>query len=151
MSVIFKKGNLFEDDATILINTVNCVGIMGKGVALQAKTLFPAMYQKYRTDCNAGLYKPGCVKYDRLPNGRYIGNAATKNHWKDPSKMEWVQNIVGLLKWLSHQDFIASGNEATVALPPLGCGNGGLKWPEVRALIEAELSDHPVEFRVYEP
>ena len=150
--ITWKKGNLFEDHALILVNTVNCEGVMGKGIALEAKTRYPAMFQKYRADCRAGNYFPGCIIFDSLPDGRVICNAATKDKWREPSKLQWVEQILKSFAEIEVEKLQSYFSRSiTFAVPPLGCGNGGLDWKVVKRLFEANLTSSPIDFRVYEP
>ena len=145
-----RKGDIFEAEAEALVNTVNTVGVMGKGVALQFRRAFPDNYKAYVAACKRDEVKVGKMfVFDRhtLENPRYVINFPTKKHWRGRSEIEYVQE--GL------EDLILQIRELdirSVAIPPLGCGNGGLDWGEVRALIE-EASDRlpGVTFVVYEP
>jgi O-acetyl-ADP-ribose deacetylase (regulator of RNase III) len=147
MTIISKSGNLLESNAQALVNTVNCVGIMGKGLALQFREAFPLMYRNYRDDCHNGLYHPGDVwGYIDRPRDIFIFNVATKDHWRDPSQLAWIQlGIDGLKRRLLNSSI------KSVAIPPLGCGLGGLSWSEVRPLIVAAFQDLEIEVQLYEP
>ncbi len=144
------RGDILEAKAEALVNTVNTVGVMGKGVALQFKRAFPDNYRAYAKACKRGEVEVGKVfVYDRntLENPRYIVNFPTKRHWRGRSKIEYVRTgLEDLVRRIRDLDI------QSIALPPLGCGNGGLNWDEVRALIE-EASDRlpEVKFFVYEP
>ncbi|WP_314001560.1 macro domain-containing protein [uncultured Paenibacillus sp.] len=146
----YKTGNLLEADVQALINTVNCVGVMGKGIALQFKQAFPKNYNEYVKACNANLVVPGkmfIVDNESLLNPRYIINFPTKRHWKGKSRIE---DIEGGLVDLMHQ--IRAREITSVAVPPLGCGNGGLNWEQVQPLIEQAAEQLPnVMFWVYPP
>lgn len=140
--------NILDDDADILVNTVNCVGVMGAGVALAFKNRFPKMFQKYKEDCALGLYVPGSVNFipfDDNPK-RLICNFATKNHWKFDSQYEWI--ITGLYQL---RNFLKYSDKTSIAIPPLGCGLGGLDWVIVKKMIEDNLVglDHK-KIRIYE-
>lgn len=145
-----RRGDILESQAEALVNTVNTVGVMGKGVALQFKRAFPDNYRAYAKACKQDEVEVGKVfVFDRhtLENPRYIVNFPTKQHWRGRSKIEYIQT--GL------EDLVRQVRDLqirSIALPPLGCGNGGLDWDEVRALIE-EASDRvpEVTFFVYEP
>jgi O-acetyl-ADP-ribose deacetylase (regulator of RNase III) len=133
------KGNLLEADAEALVNTVNTEGVMGKGIALQFAKKFPKMYQAYREACKAGEVEPGRMfVYEQtdMLNPRYIINFPTKRHWRSPSRMEDILDGVAALRREIKRLGIRS-----VAVPPLGCGNGGLDWRNVRPAIERGLSD----------
>jgi O-acetyl-ADP-ribose deacetylase (regulator of RNase III) len=146
----FRQGNIFEASAEALVNTVNTVGIMGKGVALQFRRAFPDNYKAYAKACKREEVEVGKVfVYHRsnLESPMYIFNFPTKRHWRERSRLEYVQmgleDLVGQVRRLGIQ---------SIALPPLGCGNGNLDWKEVRPLIEAASDELPeVEFIVYEP
>ena len=147
--ITYKKGNLLEANAQALVNTVNTVGVMGKGIALMFKEKFPENMSKYKDACRNKQVQTGKMFVTCQDNlsPRWIVNFPTKEHWKNPSKMEW---IVSGLKDL-HQ-FIIDNNVKSIAIPPLGAGNGGLNWSEVRDLIHSFLGDlEQVDIQVYEP
>jgi O-acetyl-ADP-ribose deacetylase (regulator of RNase III) len=147
----YRQGNLLEADAEALVNTVNCVGIMGKGIALQFKMAFPDNYREYQQACRRGEVQLGRIfTVDRGGLGqrpRLIFNFPTKQHWKSNSKLEDIAN--GL------EDLVCELRRygvTSVAVPPLGCGLGGLDWSEVKPLIEhafAEVLD--VQVLVFTP
>jgi O-acetyl-ADP-ribose deacetylase (regulator of RNase III) len=148
--IILKQGNLLEDEAEALVNTVNCVGVMGKGIALQFKQAYPEMFSEYEKACRRKEVQPGkmhvvCTK--SLLNPKYIINFPTKRHWKNKSRMEDIElGLADLIK------VIKELNIKSIALPPLGCGNGGLRWDEVRPKIEAAFEHlKEVEVHLYEP
>lgn len=145
-----ENGNLLAADVEALVNTVNCKGIMGKGVALQFKEAYPKYYEKYRVECETGKFQPGMVwpyETQQLLNPRYIINFATKGHWKGNSKLEYIYRGLPTLVDLVKQKQIKS-----IAIPALGCGYGGLNWNEVRPLIEQAFVDLPdVEVKLYAP
>lgn len=147
--IAYLRGNLLEDDAQALVNTVNTVGVMGKGIALQFKQRFPANFMAYAQACKLGQVQTGrmfVTESGELTGPRWVVNFPTKQHWRDPSRMEWVvdglQDLRGLL---------ISNAVASIALPALGAGLGGLPWAAVRGHIEAALGDLVVDVRVYEP
>jgi O-acetyl-ADP-ribose deacetylase (regulator of RNase III) len=121
-----------------IVNTVNCVGIMGKGIALQFKRKWPANFRAYEAACEAGQVVPGKMFiFDAggLLRPRYIINFPTKQHWRGDSKLEFVeQGLVDLVRQIKLLGI------KSVAVPPLGCGNGGLDWEDVRPRIEAALA-----------
>ena len=145
------QGNLLAAPAEALVNTVNTVGIMGRGIALQFKQAYPAMFRDYERACKAGEVKLGKVQvFDvgGLAGGpRWIINFPTKGHWRADSRLADIE--AGL------QDLVATIRKLgirSIAIPPLGCGNGGLDWNEVRPRIEAALAEAPeVEALVYGP
>ena len=152
--ITLAKGNLLEAPAEALVNTVNCVGVMGKGIALQFKQAFPENFKAYKQACNRDEVEPGKMfVFDRggldLKPGepRYLINFPTKRHWKGKSKMEDIES--GLTALIEE---IARLNIRSVAIPPLGCGNGGLDWADVRPRIEAAFADLPdVRVSLFEP
>lgn len=145
------QGNLLAAPTEALVNTVNTVGVMGRGIALQFKQAYPAMFRDYERACEAGEIKLGKVQvFDLgglLSGPRWIINFPTKGHWSANSRMEDIE--AGL------KDLVATIRNLhihSIAIPPLGCGNGGLNWNEVRLRIEAALSEVPeVEALVYTP
>lgn len=130
-------GNLLHAEVEALVNPVNTDGVMGKGLALQFKKAFPEAFKSYERACAAGELRPGRVHVvERLTAPRFIINFPTKQHWRQPSRIEYIQD--GL------QDLVAqlrAHRVRSVAIPPLGCGNGGLAWSDVRPLIVAALMD----------
>lgn len=147
----WRKGNLFESGAEALVNTVNTVGVMGKGVALQFKEIYPDNFKQYEQAALKGEIEVGkmfVVEYNAMNvSTRYIINFPTKKHYRHPSKLEYVINGLRDLRQVIERFKISS-----VALPPLGCGNGGLDWADVKPLIESALADLPnTHVYVYEP
>jgi O-acetyl-ADP-ribose deacetylase (regulator of RNase III) len=144
------RGNLLESDVEALVNTVNTVGIMGKGIALQFKRSFPKNFAAYERVCKAGVLEPGQVftfATDTLHNPRFIINFPTKRHWRGRSRLEDIQS--GLVALAQE---IVRRNIRSIAVPPLGCGNGGLDWSQVFPLIQRVFDQLPdVEALVYEP
>lgn len=144
------RGNMLEADVEALVNTVNCVGIMGKGIALQFKQAFRDNFQAYASACRRGLIRPGHVfvfPTGRMINPKYIINFPTKRHWKERSKIEYIEQ--GLKALITE---IRRLGIKTIAIPPLGCGYGGLKWPVVRNLIETAFDQLPdVQVLLFEP
>ncbi len=143
-------GDILDADVEALVNTVNTVGVMGKGVALQFKRAYPENFREYKQACDRGELKPGDVfvwQRGSLDNPRYILNVATKKHWRSPSKIEYVGRGLRRLRTIVQELGIRS-----IALPPLGAGSGGLPWPEVKKRMEAALRDLPnVEVEIYTP
>jgi len=146
----FTQGNLLDASAEALVNTVNTVGVMGKGIALMFKEAFPANFRAYEDACRNKQVKIGkmFVTENRTLTGpRWIINFPTKKHWRQPSKLEWiVEGLADLRKIIQAQQI------RSVALPPLGAGNGGLDWSEVRPEVERALGDlESVDILVFEP
>ncbi|MGC8605526.1 MAG: type II toxin-antitoxin system antitoxin DNA ADP-ribosyl glycohydrolase DarG, partial [Desulfomonilaceae bacterium] len=144
------KGNLLEADAEAFVNTVNCVGVMGKGIALQFKRAFPENFKKYRVACKAGQVVLGRMfthTTSSLSNPKYIINFPTKLHWKNKSRLEDIKSGLENLAQETHRLGIKS-----IAIPPLGCGAGGLEWKVVGPLIEYAFVDaQDVTVILYEP
>lgn len=135
------KGNLLEADAEAIVNTVNTVGVMGKGIALQFKQAWPENFKAYASACEAGEVVPGRMfvfELGGMVNPRYIINFPTKRHWRQRSRIEDVS--AGLKALVAE---VRSRGIRSVAMPPLGCGNGGLDWAEVRPLIEEAFAELP--------
>jgi len=144
--MIIKIGNIFESQATTLVNTVNCVGVMGKGIALEFKKKYPNMFSEYVDLCNKGFVKPGVPYYYHDLLGTSIINFPTKNHWRSPSKLSY---IISGLDWF--RDNYDSLGIKSIAFPPLGCGNGGLPWSVVGPLMYSKLNDLPIDIEIFAP
>jgi O-acetyl-ADP-ribose deacetylase (regulator of RNase III) len=144
------KGNLLEADVEALVNTVNCVGFMGKGIALQFKQAFPENFTAYQAACRGGEVVPGRMfvfDNSRLINPLYIINFPTKRHWRGKSRMTDIQSG---LKALTEE--VRRLGVRSIAVPPLGCGLGGLDWREVRPMIEGAFAALPdVRVLLFEP
>jgi len=146
----FTRGNLLEADVEALVNAVNTVGVMGKGIALQFRQAFPENYEAYRRACKSGEVRIGkmfVVSTGYLTNPRYIINFPTKRHWRDKSKLEYIRDGLKDLIYI-----VKKKNISSIAIPPLGCGLGGLRWEDVRPLIIEVFKSVPnMEVLVYEP
>ncbi len=148
----FTKGNVLDADVEALVNTVNTVGVMGKGIALMFKEAFPENFEEYRAACDRGEVVVGSIFTYELPakltgGPRWILNFPTKKHWRHKSKIEWIEDGLRDLRRI-----IQEKNIRKVAIPPLGCGHGGLSWNVVKRLIHETLGDlEGVEFHVYQP
>ena len=144
------RGNLLEAPAEALVNRVNCVGYMGKGIALQFKQAFPANFKHYEAACHAGDMMPGkMMVHDNggLVNPRYIINFPTKRHWRGKSRIEDIASGLSALVADVQRLGIRS-----IAVPPLGCGLGGLEWRMVRPMIEQAFAGLPdVQVLLFEP
>jgi len=146
----FTTGDILAEDAEALVNTVNCVGVMGRGVALQFKKAFPENFRAYARACQGGEVKLGAMfvfETGTLTNPRTIINFPTKRHWRGNSRIEAVE--AGL------KDLVCVVNARgirSMAVPPLGCGLGGLDWKIVRPRIEEALGSlNSLEVVVFEP
>ena len=146
----YKVGDMFTEDVEALVNSVNCVGVMGRGIALQFKNLFPENFKAYAEACKREEVQPGRMfVYDsgKMTNPRYIINFPTKRHWRGKSRMEDIESGLRALAQV-----IAERNIRSIALPPLGSGLGGLDWPMVRSRIETALQDiDDLRVVVFEP
>jgi O-acetyl-ADP-ribose deacetylase (regulator of RNase III) len=146
----FRRGDILKDDAEALINTVNCVGVMGRGIALQFKDAFPKNFKSYANACRRGEVQPGRMfvfETGELTPPRYIINFPTKRHWRGKSRMEDIDLGLKALVEVINEKHIRS-----VAIPPLGSGLGGLDWHKVRPRIEAALQPlTDVQAIIYEP
>lgn len=131
----YKRTSLLEANTQTLVNTVNCVGVMGKGIAKAFKQRDPKMFAAYKRICDEKLLKPGKLWLWR-GSEQWVLNFPTKSHWRNPSRMEWVE--AGLVKFASTYE---EQGITEISFPKLGCGNGGLDWGEVRPLMEHYLSD----------
>ena len=135
----YTTGNLLEADVEALVNAVNTVGVMGKGIALQFKNRFPANMKCYADACKQGQVVTGqmfVTETGELIGPRWIVNFPTKQHWRDGSRLEWIDAGLQDLR-----RFIVQEGVTSVAIPALGVGNGGLSWAEVQPRLEAALND----------
>jgi O-acetyl-ADP-ribose deacetylase (regulator of RNase III)/uncharacterized protein YwgA len=139
-------GDLFASQAQTLVNTVNCVGVMGKGVAEQFKRRFPEMFEDYKSRTDWKAVRLGEPYLYQDSSGARIVNFPTKDHWRSPSRIADIERGLDYLAKHTEQ-----WNVTSIALPPLGCGNGGLEWSEVGPLIYSKLHDLPIDIEVYAP
>ena len=148
--IIFKTGNILAEDVEALVNTVNCVGAMGRGIALQFKKAYKDNFDAYASACKRDEVRPGKMfvyETHRLTNPRYIINFPTKRHWRGKSRMEDIECGLTALA-----EVIRSRNIKSIAIPPLACGLGGLDWADVRPRIEQMLLEFDdIEAVVFEP
>ncbi len=149
----FISGDMFDEkhNYDAIACTVNCVGVMGAGIALKTRKLYPTACLDYFMACKKGSLKPGGLIVSEqswdAAGPRYIFHVATKNHYKNPSRIEWIASGVVLIKEaIESRPAIRS-----IAIPSLGCGLGGLSWSHVRPIIETCLQDLNVNTFVYEP
>ena len=149
----YRDGNILASRADLIVNPVNCKGKMGKGLAKEIATRYPYALPRYREICDAGGFRPGGVQIAVPPSNKepWIANLATKDHWRDPSRMSWVIEGMETL----FQNIITSDHSfASLAVPQLGCGNGHLKWEMVLPAILPAISKieaHGVNVMVYGP
>lgn len=140
-------GDMFQSKADALVNTVNCVGVMGKGIAAEFKKRFPHMYEMYAQECKAGNVRTGKLNiYRDLFGSKLIINFPTKRHWKSPTLLSDIE--AGLNYFRDHYQ---EWDIKSVAFPPLGCGNGGLSWMDVGPLMYSKLSDLNIAVEIYAP
>jgi len=146
----YVRGDILKAEADALVNTVNCVGVMGRGIALQFKEAFPDNFKAYAAACRRSEVQPGRLfvfETGRLIKPRYIINFPTKRHWRGKSRIEDIEAGLAALV-----EVIRSRHIRSIAIPPLGSGLGGLDWAEVRQRIESTLADlSEVEVIVFEP
>lgn len=139
-------GNLFDSKAQTLVNTVNCVGVMGKGIALEFKNRFPAMYEDYLQRCNAGQVKLGEPYLFRRVTEPWILNFPTKDHWRSVSRLE---DLVRGLEFFEHR--YRKWGITSLAVPPLGTGQGQLEWRVVGPTLYRHLSRFEIPIELYAP
>lgn len=148
--ISYAKGNLLDADVEAVVNTVNTVGVMGKGIALLFKDAFPRNFKEYADACKRGEVEVGrmfVTATGELIGPKWVINFPTKKHWRQRTKIEWITEGLGNLRKVLEEESIGS-----IAIPPLGCGNGGLDWRDVRPVIEDALGSlSGVEVIVYEP
>jgi len=142
-----KNHDLFESNADVLVNTVNCRGIMGKGIALEFKRRFPDCCREYNKACRDSVLKPGGLVYVErrdLFGNKDIVHFATKDHWRGKSKLQWID--VGLQKLINE---LRKRNVESVAMPALGCGLGRLNWEDVKPVVEKYFKCSDIKVEVY--
>ena len=146
----YKTGDILAEEAEALVNTVNCVGVMGRGIALQFKHAFPENFKAYATQCKRKEMRPGRVfvfETGDMLFPRYIINFPTKRHWRGKSRMEDIES--GLVSLVEE---IRSHGIRSIAIPPLGSGLGGLNWPAVRRILQKTLEQLDcVRVVIFEP
>ena len=138
----FRLGDIFKSQCEVITVTVNCVGVMGAGIAKQCKQLYPATFEQYRQKCRAGKYKPGQPILTNIDRPLLL--FPTKDDWRNNSQYKWIEE--GLKRITKNADKFTS-----IAIPPLGCGHGKLKWDRVKTLIERHLGTIDAYIEVYEP
>ena len=146
----YKIGNLLESEAEALVNTVNTVGVMGKGIALQFKNMFPTNFKLYANACKNKELKVGQLLVTEeealLVGKKIIINFPTKTNWRLPSEYQYIESGLAELVKIIKEKQISS-----IAIPPLGAGNGGLNWSTVKQILEEKLSDIDCDIYIYEP
>ncbi|QBG87171.1 Appr-1-p processing protein [Xanthomonas oryzae] len=147
--ITFTQGNLLQARVEALVNTVNTVGVMGKGIALMFKERFNENFLRYAAACKAKQVRTGkmfVTEANELNGPRWIINFPTKQHWRGDSRIEWIAEGLQDLRF-----FLIENNVKSIAIPPLGAGNGGLDWADVRPLIEESLTGLDTKILVFEP
>lgn len=146
----YKTGNLLESNAEALVNTVNTIGVMGKGIALQFKNLFPNNFKLYSNACKNNEVKVGQLFVTEeealLVGKKIIVNFPTKTNWRLPSEYQYIKDgLIDLVKVIKEKKI------KSIAIPPLGSGNGGLDWNKVKPILEIHLADLACDVHIYEP
>ncbi len=137
------EGDIFKSPAQVIVNTVNTVGVMGKGIALEFKKRYPDMFQAYRDICDRRKLKTGTLMLYYEPD-HWVLLFTTKENWRNPSRMEYIE--AGLAKFCRTY---AEKGITSVAFPKLGCGNGELNWSDVQPVMEKYLKDLPIDVYIY--
>ena len=137
------EGDIFKSPAQVIVNTVNTVGVMGKGIALEFKKRYPDMFQAYRDICDRRKLKTGTLMLYYEPD-HWVLLFPTKENWRNPSRMEYIE--AGLAKFCRTY---AEKGITSVAFPKLGCGNGELNWSDVQPVMEKYLKDLPIDIYIY--
>lgn len=145
MIIYVNNQNILDSNCDAIVNTVNTVGVMGKGLAKEYKKKYPVMFQEYKRYCEEKKIEIGNLHWYKAKDGKTIINFPTKEHWRKPSKIEYIEKGLYNLRTTFKQHSIKS-----VAIPPLGCGNGGLHWSDIRPLIENNLADLDLDIYIYE-
>ena len=144
--ITYTKGNILESKLETITCPVNCVGVMGKGLALKFKETIPGLAVAHANACKGGFCKIGCPWIYWVNDVRQVLCFPSKDHWRRPSTLDYIERgLVGVVKLHS------MGEIHSLALPPLGCGLGGLAWSEVKPLIEKHLGNLEMIIEVYEP
>jgi len=151
MITYLEAGNLFACGCQALVNAVNTRGVMGAGLALQFRSRWPRMFVEYKRVCAREQLQPGGLHSVKVnPDGTYpewIFNVATKDHWKNPSRLEWVEQGIAEIRRV-----VVSIGIASVGIPALGCGLGGLQFSSIRPIIDKELGSlTDVDIRIFQP
>lgn len=146
MAVKHIRGNIFNTKCQTIVNTVNCVGVMGKGIAFVHRLRYPKMYEEYKEHCKNRLIQTGSLwLYTKQENAPWILNFPTKIHWKYPSKIEWI--VQGLQKFVETYE---KKGITSIAFPLLGTHNGGLDTIEVKRLMDEYLGKCDIDIEIYD-
>lgn len=142
--IIYHRSSILESRAQVTVNTVNCVGVMGKGLAHEYRVRYPEMFSVYKTICNDGLLETGKLWLWKADD-QWVLNFPTKKHWRNASKLDWIKD--GLEKFVATYE---SRGISQISFPKLGCGNGNLDWEEVRPVMEEYLGELPIEIWIHD-
>jgi O-acetyl-ADP-ribose deacetylase (regulator of RNase III) len=149
MPVEIITGDFWAYPADVRVNTVNCVGVMGAGIAKAFKEKFPAMFPHYVRECRDGALTPGGI-YVYEDESNTILNFATKDHWRQPSRYEWIElGLKNMRCWMDKKS--KAGKTLKIALPALGCSNGGLSFALVSTMVKDELGTTDHEVALFRP
>ena len=140
----YRRTSVMDSPAQTLVNTVNCVGVMGKGIAKVFKDRYPAMFLAYKKICDQNLLEPGKLWLWQGPDQSVL-NFPTKMHWRNPSRIEWIE--LGLKKFVASYE---GRGITSISFPRLGCGNGGLDWEDVRPLMERYLAPLSIDIFIHD-
>lgn len=146
--IVFKTGDIFSSTTKCTVNTINCVGAMGKGIALLHRERYPEQYKEYREKCFSKQIHTGNVYFWKGTDYGYDRDVLwfpTKFHWKNPSTLEYIES--GLKAFVNSYEKMGI---TSIAFPKLGCSNGGLKWEDVKPLMVKYLENLPIEIEIYE-
>ena len=139
-------GDILDSQAQVLVNPVNCRGTMGAGLARQFRDRYPGLETRYRRDCRTGLLRPGRVTLHQVGPSTTVANLPTKDDWRAPSRMEWVEEGLDALA-----KALLEGGFSSVAVPALGAGLGGLPWPPVEQAVKTRLDASGLTVELYPP
>ena len=151
----YKTGNLFKSECQTLVNTVNCKGVMGKGLALQFRNIYPKMFAEYQLACKKGEIQNGGDLWiwdnEDMFNHKKVLCFATKEHWMYPSKLEWIESGLALFthKFEDGKYTYEKFGITSIAFPKLGCTNGKLNWEDVKKLMEKYLTNIDLKCEIY--
>lgn len=146
MAIKYIHGNIFNTKCQTVVNTVNCVGVMGKGIAQVYKLRYPSMFEEYKEHCKNKLIKPGVLwLFNKQENAPWILNFPTKVHWKYPSKIEWIKS--GLEKFVETYE---KKGITSIAFPLLGTHNGGLDTQTIKSLMDEYLGKCSIDIEIYD-
>lgn len=145
MSIRYVRGDLLQSEAEALVNAVNCVGVMGKGIAFAFKEAYPEVFQEYARKCRNGELKPGNI-WARKAGEKWVVHACTKGHWRERSRYTYVVDCARYIDL-----FVRAARIKSIAVPALGCGNGGLSWAQVKPILEESLGELRADVEIYEP